>query len=77
MLSRNTQGVKLINLSKGEFLASVAVVDAEEEMATDEDDDSVVSDGGGDGDGAVIDITNTHLASEDGEKSVHTPETSA
>lgn len=38
VLSRNTQGVKLINLSKGEFLASVAVVDAEEEMATDEDD---------------------------------------
>jgi DNA gyrase subunit A len=38
VLSRNTQGVKLINLTKDELLAGVAVVDAEEEVAEVEDD---------------------------------------
>jgi DNA gyrase subunit A len=33
VLGRNTQGVKLINLTKDELLAGVAVVDAEEEVA--------------------------------------------
>jgi DNA gyrase subunit A len=41
VLSRNTQGVKLINLTKDELLVGVAVVDAEEEVA-EQDDESVV-----------------------------------
>ena len=44
VLSRNTQGVKLINLTKDELLAGVAVVDAEEEVAESEDDVAVVTD---------------------------------
>lgn len=40
VLSRNTQGVKLINLSDNELLASVAVVDAEGEQDADNDEET-------------------------------------
>jgi DNA gyrase subunit A len=44
VLSRNTQGVKLINLTKDELLAGVAVVDTPEEVI-EEAEDNVIVDG--------------------------------
>jgi DNA gyrase subunit A len=56
VLSRNTQGVKLINLTKDELLAGVAVVDAVEEVVDAEDETML--------DTAVLDLTEAAPAIE-------------
>jgi DNA gyrase subunit A len=52
VLSRNTQGVKLINLTKDELLAGVAVVDTPEVVEEEAEDDVIV-------DGVISDTVET------------------